>query len=127
MVTVSTPNERLKELRVQKRLSIRQAGDLAAVSHGTITNFENDPDYLDYTNARHRDAVKRLARAYGVTPQFIWDGVPGAVREESPEYETRPQIPATILRFLLDIATDPDQPQDKRKEAKDELTRALGI
>lgn len=139
MLCVSTtgPGQRIQELRVRSRISARAAGDIAKVSQSTITNIENKADYLDISNARHRDLVKRLARAFNVSTTYIWDGVEtgtieaneqrvpyGDENKSTPDAPQSPSlcVPPSMLHLLLDIATDLEIPESKREEAK----RSLG-
>lgn len=138
MLCVSTsPGQRIQELRAQSRISARAAGDIAKVSQSTITNIENKADYLDFSNPRHRDIVKRLARAFQVSPGYIWDGVHTDVveaREERAPFDTgREQdprtssssspVPSSMLHFLLDLATDMEMSPAKRQQAKKNLAQ----
>lgn len=135
--TLDHPGTRIQELRVQARISSAEAGIIAKVSQSLISNIENKPDCLNYQNPRHRDIVKRLARAFAVTPEYIWYGVHSAapVVEETrapynpvPEQSERPGPPAplpfrtsttsTVMKYLLARALDDTISLTHRQEAR---------
>lgn len=132
-----SPNERLHVLRNKARMSIREAGEIAGVSHSLISKFERVPEALNEFNPRHRDVVKRLARHLHVHPQYIWAGAdirPLEVGESRSEYDSgtpKPEatpshaIPTTTLVFLVNMATDDSLPPPQRSEAKQALLQLI--
>lgn len=131
--TKQTPGQRLQDLRVHRQLSTRDVGALAGVSHTQISIFENKEDGLNFRNAKHRDAIRKIAPHLGVQPEYIWSGIAPQgvfVREDGPEYtyESKRQPlgqSASVLLLLLEIATDPEVPDGRREEAKASLKAAL--
>ena len=122
-----SPRERLQELRARARYSTREVAAHAGVSHATIANIERQDGYLDETNPRHRDIVRRLAKLYRVQPEDIWAPRRGVSESVAPYAD---KTSSSLFVLLLDIAMDGTQEQSRRDNARTqiiELARSSGL
>jgi len=113
-----TPREKLQDLRSRARCSTREAAAHAGVSHATIANIERHDGYLDETNPRHRDIVRRLAKLYRVQPEDIWAPRRGVSESVTVHAD---KTSSSLFVLLLDIAMDGTQDQSRRDNARAQL------
>jgi transcriptional regulator with XRE-family HTH domain len=57
--------EKLKELRVERALSLRELAEMSGLSHNTIWQLEHGK------GGAHPRTIRRLAEAFGVTPREL--------------------------------------------------------
>lgn len=76
-----TAGERLRQLREAMGLSLREAAQLAGLSHGTIAQLESGKTDPDNVRARTLNA---LGRAYSKAPQSIRDVITGKAPYDRP-------------------------------------------
>lgn len=58
---------KLKELRISKKLTQDELAELLNVAQGSYSNYENDKRDPDY------DTLKKIARFYNVTTDYLLD------------------------------------------------------
>ncbi|WP_427340181.1 helix-turn-helix domain-containing protein [Caloranaerobacter sp. DY30410] len=118
---------RLKELRKEKQLSIREVAKIFNIGKTTVSNYENDERKPDY------EMIKKFAEFYGVTTDYLLgltderniyklkkDELPLEIRELGVEYITvtkelkekglSPEDIRKIVKFVEDI-----KKQDNKK------------
>jgi transcriptional regulator with XRE-family HTH domain len=124
--------EVLKQARMEKGLSLREAADKSGLSHSYIRYLENDerPGSNSPINATP-ETLKKLSEAYGVQYEdlmkiagYLSDkgNISKSAQQLMEEYEYYLESYKTMQSALQKIANGCDNPQEVAKEALKEVT-----
>ena len=81
MYTALTIQEKLKDLRVERKLTLEELSEQTGISKSALRNYEIN----DYKDISHR-AIYRLAKCYGVSADYLL----GLTDDPAP-YKRRPE------------------------------------